>query len=267
VLNERSKNTRRRSGSGSLRDGVSFHDGDGWGSAAGDDEDLVDISEILSASGIGRQEAHWSISNAERHKKCIPGLGGGKAESALRPKKISQTSTERLLHASLKSLDTLGRQLESESLVEAAVGGAKGGNGGGGPSRGKSFDRSVSGAGRSGGSKRLNFKDFESGAEPRYEEGYPTVDFLEGCVWMARNALMLTDDLSERNDILRGKYLRDLAIAAEDGDLRRSTHRLNLLAGSMLSEFFSLTQAVKTKARNLLQVLEPFSYYPIPNLK
>ena len=64
---------------------------------------------------------------------------------------------------------------------------------------------------------------------------------------------MISEELSESMEHFRSRYLREVANAAQDDDANRAAHRLQLLAGSGMTEACGLVSKARTRARDLLQ--------------
>ena len=126
--------------------------------------------------------------------------------------KISDTSMDHLLNASLNSLENLGRHLESKRADETVTGGYK-----------------ASGS-------------------------YPTVDFLNGALWLGRNLSMAAEDAVESVDSFKTKFLRDIGDAMQDPDPERSVKRLHLLGGTGMAEVSSVVHRASTRIRDMLKV-------------
>ncbi len=133
---------------------------------------------------------------------------------------IDEVSAEKLLEASLISLETIGRQRATQQ---------------------KSSVRDNADSVYVGGS--------ESGK-------FPTEGYLKGALWIGRNLTLVVEELADSLDIFRNKHLVEISAAAQDADARRSSHRLNLLAGAGITEALALANTSRMRARNILQVWE-----------
>ena len=152
------------------------------------------------------------------------GLGNNESKSQSQPgdhdyvmrRSIDEVSAEKLLEASLISLETIGRQRAT--------------------SHKNTLRDSIDSAG---GSEYGNF---------------PTESYLKGALWIGRNLTLVIEELADSLDIFRNKYLVEISSAAQDSDARRSAHRLNLLAGAGITEALSLANTSRMRARQILQV-------------
>ncbi len=134
------------------------------------------------------------------------------AESVVVRRSIDEVSAEKLLEASLISLETIGRQRATQQL------------------------------------QRDNEWLSSSG-----NAGFPTDAYLKGAVWIGRNLTLVIEELADSLDTFRNRHLIEVSAAAQDHDARRSSHRLNLLAGTGITEALALANTSRMRARNILQ--------------
>ena len=126
---------------------------------------------------------------------------------------VDEVSAEKLLEASLISLETIGRQRASQSQ-QASRDSMRGGS----------------------------------------DEGdFPTDGYLKGALWIGRNLTLVVEELADSLDIFRNRHLVEISAAAQDHDPRRASHRLNLLAGTGITEALALANTSRMRARNILQ--------------
>ena len=137
----------------------------------------------------------------------------GEGDTVVR-RSIEEVSAEKLLEASLISLETIGRQRATQRSQDA--------------------------------------RDF---AMPGGLEGgsHPTDSYLKGALWIGRNLTLVIEELADTLDIFRNRHLVEISAAAQDHDARRSSHRLNLLAGTGITEALSMANTSRMRARNILQ--------------
>lgn len=126
---------------------------------------------------------------------------------------VEDVSAEKLLEASLISLETLGRQRATKKKSE-------------------NMSLSASGFG---------------------EGPFPNESYLKGALWIGRNLTLVVEELADSLDIYRNKHLIEISAAAQDSDSRRASHRLNLLAGAGITECLSLANTSRMRARHILQ--------------
>jgi hypothetical protein len=126
---------------------------------------------------------------------------------------LEDVSAEKLLEASLISLETIGRQRATKNQTE-------------------NFSLSASGFG---------------------EGPFPNESYLKGALWIGRNLTLVVEELADSLDIYRNKHLVEISAAAQDSDPRRASHRLNLLAGAGITECLSLANTSRMRARHILQ--------------
>ena len=126
---------------------------------------------------------------------------------------VEDVSAEKLLEASLISLETLGRQRATKKKSD-------------------NISLSASGFG---------------------EGPFPNESYLKGALWIGRNLTLVVEELADSLDIYRNKHLIEISAAAQDSDPRRASHRLNLLAGAGITECLSLANTSRMRARHILQ--------------
>eukprot|EP00605_Chrysophyceae_sp_TOSAG23-4_P000727 GSChrysophyteH1.ASY1.ANO1.811.1 assembled CDS len=126
---------------------------------------------------------------------------------------VDEVSAEKLLEASLISLETIGRQRASnaaQSSLHSMHGGPDDGS-------------------------------------------FPTDSYLKGALWIGRNLTLVVEELADSLDVFRNRHLVEISAAAQDHDPRRASHRLNLLAGTGITEALALANTSRMRARNILQ--------------
>jgi hypothetical protein len=127
---------------------------------------------------------------------------------------IEEVSAEKLLEASLISLETIGRQRATQRTQQA---------------RDNAFPGGVDGG------------------------AFPSDAYLKGAIWIGRNLTLVIEELADTLDVFRNRHLVEISSAAQDHDARRSSHRLNLLAGTGITEALSMANTSRMRARNILQ--------------
>eukprot|EP01038_Epipyxis_sp_PR26KG_P004052 gene4052-5794_t len=132
---------------------------------------------------------------------------------------INQVSAEKLLEASLLSLESMGRTLK-KSVNNSTF-----------------FDDSL---------------DVNQSISSK-KAAYPSESYLKGALWLGKNLIMIFEDLVDLIESFRGKHAADINSAYQDTDARRSAHRLNLLANSGITETLSIVSKSRARAREILQ--------------
>lgn len=123
---------------------------------------------------------------------------------------LQSVSTEKLLEASLISLETIGRQ------------------------------------------KFMNKNEIKDNGN--MEEGFePSDEYLRGALWLGQNITIVVEELADAMDYFASKHMAEVSAAANDSDVQRSSHRLNLLAGSGITEAIALTNRSKMRSKDMLQ--------------
>ena len=152
---------------------------------------------------------------------------------------LRDISTKKFLEVTLNTLESMGRQDLAGSGVSIGMG--------------MSGQRSQSPNLRNGDShiySSNNNNNSNSNDHP-----HPSEAFLRGALWLGRNLTMITEEMWEELDEFRTKHLSEVASAVQDPDSRRSSHRLNLLAGSGINQALSMVTNGKKKARDILKVM------------
>jgi hypothetical protein len=136
-------------------------------------------------------------------------------ESMIR-RSIDDVSAEKLLEASLMSLETIGRQRASHKGQQGNI-------------------------------------NERASSNINNDDSFPSEKYLSGALWIGRNLTLIVEELADSLDNYRNKHLMEVAAASNDHDFKRSSHRLNLLAGAGITEALSLINTTRTRARNVLQ--------------
>lgn len=140
---------------------------------------------------------------------------------------VNRVSQEKLLEASLQSLDTVTRRLAQTTFGSTA---SRGGGGGG----------------------EEDFDGHDSGDVTRGP--YPSASYLRGALWLGRNLTLMTEEMAEAMERYRGTFLSEVADAGNDPDSRRACHRLTILAGAGVNQCCSFAGKAREATRELLQV-------------
>ena len=148
--------------------------------------------------------------------------------ASLGPAPVSVVSTEKLLVASLHSLESLGRTMHVASGHTTAMGADE-------------LDHSQS------------FAQTQNGSTA--SQPYPNDSYLRGAMWLGRNFTILSEELAEEMSDFRTKFMNEVAVAGQDTDFRRSCHRLTLLANSGITQAHAMTIRSNGKVREILQVI------------
>lgn len=149
---------------------------------------------------------------------------------AINPAPVNVVSTEKLLEASLTSLETMGRHMHVAGANSIMMGA-------------DDTDASMAQTHASGAFSHT------SASQP-----YPNDSYLRGAMWLGRNFTILSEELAEEMSEFRTKFMAEVAVAGQDSDTRRATHRLTLLANSGITQAHSMTMKSNAKVREILQV-------------
>jgi len=155
---------------------------------------------------------------------------------------IKALSANKLLVASLESLETIGKQSLATSV-----------------NRNQSMRRSVPGSSprRSGFSpRRYGGRNSPSAYNSTDDDGdrQPSEEYLRGALWLGRNFVSVVEELCSNVESVRLRCLKDIAQASADGDTARTAHRLALLVNSIVTEYTTMVLKVSYKGREMLQV-------------
>jgi len=137
----------------------------------------------------------------------------GEFKDATVRRSVEEVSAEKLLEASLISLETIGRQRAT----------------------------------------RQSQADFDTHPGGYDDGAFPTDSYLKGALWIGRNLTLVMEELADSLDIFRNRHLVEISAAAQDHDPRRASHRLNLLAGTGITEALALVNTSRMRSRNILQ--------------
>lgn len=143
---------------------------------------------------------------------------------------VTAVSTEKLLEASLNSLESMSKHVNlsmSNSLLDTSINNHSRNN--------SSLGGHANAAGAGG------------------PADYPNDSYLRGALWLGRNLTMVSEELSEELEAHRVRILSEVANAAQDTDSRRCAHRMSLLASTAAAEATSMTNKSKMRAREILQ--------------
>jgi hypothetical protein len=153
---------------------------------------------------------------------------------------VTRVSTEKLLQASLTSLQNIGKRVHRHQ---------EGGGGGGEREEGGEIDfelemgEDMDGMGMTGGTAMT------IGSRAKY----PSSSYLRGGLWIGRNMTLVSEELVDSIDQYRMKYLSEVTEISRDTDPRRACHRLTLLASTGMNQVITLANKSKTKIREILE--------------
>jgi hypothetical protein len=184
--------------------------------------------DLSSGRGGGRFEPEDQLDDSQslpphNHRLCRT-VARSKSVGAA---PVQTVTAERLLEASLVSLETMGRQMHVAGTNSTFMG-TEG-----------DLDASMANTHASG----------QTSAQP-----YPNDSYLRGAMWLGRNFTILSEELAEEMSDFRTKFMAEVAVAGQDTDSRRSAHRLTLLANSGITQAYSMTMKSNGKVREVLQV-------------
>lgn len=171
-----------------------------------------------------------------------------RASGAMHPVSMEDLSAKKLLEASLVTLETMGRQQQSLRESQSAGGRTPSGSRYGSPQREHHHHSNSARDGYDSATTTAGTGGVGGGS-------HPTESYLGGAIWLAKNYSLLSDDLVQEVDEFRSKFLIEVARASEDADLRRSCNRLNLLAGSGVTQAMSMINRNRIRAREILKVI------------
>lgn len=144
---------------------------------------------------------------------------------------VTRVSTEKLLEASLTSLNTMSKRLSKAGADRL---------------------RADSEADNS----EEDLHNTRIGASRSSEAGnsvYPSASYLRGALWLGRNMTLVSEELAEDLEKYRTKYLAEVSEISNDPDFRRACHRLTLLAGSGINHCVSAAGKARNTTREILQ--------------
>lgn len=131
-------------------------------------------------------------------------------------KNITEVSTQKLLQASLASLQSINHQLTPMYDFEISDGQQK--------------------------------KEIDDGSE------YPSKSYLRGALWIGRNMVLLAEEMVEQVEDFKLKFLNDIQDIGKDNDLKRLIKRLTLHATTGIHNICNVVSHAKSQIRDILQV-------------
>lgn len=148
---------------------------------------------------------------------------------------VTRVSTEKLLEASLTSLNTMSKRLSKAGADRLRAD----------TEADSDDDRRDSGIGGNGGAVS---RSLDAGGSI-----YPSASYLRGALWLGRNMTLVSEELAEDLEKYRTKYLTEVSEISNDPDFRRACHRLTLLAGSGINHCVSAAGKARNTTREILR--------------
>lgn len=143
---------------------------------------------------------------------------------------MTAVSQEKLLVASLNTVESLGQRLKNSSISNLNFNSTWGSmEDDPGPRRGR------------------------KGASPQQSQ-FPGASYLRGAMWIARNWCLLSDEMTGELDIFKNKHLEEISTARSDDNLRRCIQRLMLLAGAAVTEMVTIANKFKLRTDRIAEV-------------
>lgn len=184
-----------------------------------------------------QQERHELPSHERRLCKIMD------RKSSAHPADVTLVSTERLLEASLYSLESMGRHMhtagnysfQQQSNMNTAA-------------AAESMDGVTAGL------HNLSMQSSAMQSQLAQSQRYPNDSYLRGALWLGRNMTVVSEELAEEMNQFRTKFLAEVAMASQDTDARRAGHRLSLLSNSGITQAHALTNKARSRIRAILQV-------------
>jgi hypothetical protein len=162
---------------------------------------------------------------------------------------VNKISAEKLLEASLLSLETMGRKKSKSELLRNV---SRMSYGGGGDADGPEYNSDPENDDDDDNGSRRGSGLFRD--DPDHDSNYPNVSYLRGALWLGRNMTLLSEELVEELESYRMKYLNELSDIGKDTDYKRSCHRYSVLATSSINHTLVLANKSKEGIRDLLEV-------------
>lgn len=160
---------------------------------------------------------------------------------------VNAVTTEKLLEASLNSLETMGRHMQVAGTNSILMGADGEVDISLAQTHGSTMQHSMAGT-------------------TATSQAYPNDSYLRGAMWLGRNFTILSEELAEEMSEFRTKFMAEVAVAGQDSDARRSAHRLTLLANSGITQAHSMTMRSNGKVREILQVWRGGAVYACTKL-
>lgn len=153
---------------------------------------------------------------------------------------VQSVSKNKLLEASLNSLESLSRKMHITGGMTSTFGSSI-------------FDNNGNN------NDDNDFYQDSPNKRTLINSKYPNEHYLKGALWFGRNLSMVVEDLADEMDKYRSKFISEVGLANSDSNPRRSAHRLNLLATAGVTESLALVNKTKNKTRSLLQSVSSLS--------
>eukprot|EP01036_Dinobryon_divergens_P030096 gene30096-39292_t len=147
---------------------------------------------------------------------------------------MTAVSQEKLLVASLNSLESLGQKLKNTSMNSLNYSSAAWGS--------PEDDMGP----RRGGKGTLS--------SPQQAQ-FPGVSYLRGALWIARNWSVISEELASEMESFKSKQLDEISTARSDDNLRRCAQRLTLLAGAAVTEVVTIANKFKLRTDRIIEIL------------
>lgn len=161
---------------------------------------------------------------------------------------VARISTEKLLEASLQSLETISKRQSMSSTLPSNVSQHRS------FSQSQSFGQSMLGHP----SHASHALDLETSMVEESGNGtvanYPSASYLRGALWIGRNMTLISEELAEKLESYRVQCLSEISEIARDVDSRRRCHRLTVHANNIISHVCHLTAQSQSHIRKMLQV-------------
>lgn len=148
---------------------------------------------------------------------------------------MTAVSQEKLLVASLNSLETMGQKLKNSSMNSL------------------NYSSAAWGSPEDDMGPRRGAKGTLSSSPPQQAQ-FPGVSYLRGALWIARNWSVISEELASEMESFKRKQLEEISTARSDDNLRRCAQRLTLLAGAAITEVVTIANKFKLRTDRIIEV-------------
>lgn len=142
---------------------------------------------------------------------------------------VTRVSTEKLLEASLLSLENISQRKSFSNSLHNTYSSAN-----------PLFEGDY-------------VDEYEAPSKSKHGD-YPNPSYLRGALWLGRNMTLISEELVEKMYNYRTKVLSEVTEISKDENPRRSCHRLTILSSSAMNYACTLVDKCKESFRDILKV-------------
>jgi hypothetical protein len=159
---------------------------------------------------------------------------------------VNKIGAEKLLEASLLSLETIGRQKSKNEILKNIS------------KMHSSHLHHRHSEEPDSEAESMDGKGAERENKLRNEGGddsvYPNISYLRGALWLGRNMTLLSEELIEELESYRLKFLNEINEITKDNDFKRACSRYYVLSTAGINHTLIVANKTKEKTREILEV-------------